>query len=121
MKTMTENPARMMVLLAGIGVLISTVTLAEVPQQGPEEVPLPLPIKMSEAVRAAETVIPGQVIEAELGFAESREIYEINVIGADNAEHTVLVDARNGDVAVISDENRSDENPSAAVEVLQRR
>lgn len=63
----------------------------------------PLPISMSRAVEAAETIIPGQVIDAQLAIVEGSPVYEIHVLGVDRGLSTVKVDGEDGEVTVVLD------------------
>lgn len=63
----------------------------------------PLPISMSQAVEAAETVIPGQAVDAQLEIVEGSPVYGIHILGVDSSLTTVKVDGEDGDVTVILD------------------
>ncbi len=62
-----------------------------------------IPISMSQAVEAAEMVIPGQAIDAQLAIVEGSPVYEIHVLGFDLSLSTVKVDSLDGEVAVVLD------------------
>lgn len=62
-----------------------------------------LPISMSQAVEAAEAVVPGQAISAQLEVVEDRPVYEIQMVGIDRSLSTVEVDGEHGEVAVVPD------------------
>ncbi len=80
-----------------------------------DELLQPLPISMSQAVEAAESVIPGQVINAQLEIVEGSPVYEIHVLGVDHGLSTVQVDGEDGEVTVILDS----ENPQQTDELIR--
>lgn len=62
-----------------------------------------IPISMSQAVEAAEMVIPGQAIDARLEIVEGNPVYAIHILGADSSLSTVKVDGEDGEVTVVLD------------------
>jgi peptidase YpeB-like protein len=62
-----------------------------------------IPISMSQAVEAAEMVIPGQAIDARLEIVEGSPVYAIHILGVDNSLSTVKVDGEDGEVTVVLD------------------
>lgn len=61
------------------------------------------PISLSLAIEVAETVIPGQAIDAQLEIVEGTPVYEIHVLGGDLSLSTVKVDGLDGVVTVVRD------------------
>ena len=59
-----------------------------------------LPVSMSMAVAAAESVTSGQALNALLGMTEDHPVYEIYVLGIDLSLIKVQVDALDGEVVV---------------------
>ncbi|HSB44908.1 MAG TPA: PepSY domain-containing protein [Nitrospira sp.] len=62
-----------------------------------------IPISMSQAVEAAEMVIPGQAIDARLEIVEGSPVYAIHILSIDNSLSTVKVNGEDGEVTVVLD------------------
>ena len=91
------------VLLLGLSVGVPLTQLSETPEQTQFQ---PLPVSMSMAVEAAETVMSGQALTAELQIAEGRPVYEIYMLGIDLSLSKVQVDAQDGEVALVVGEEQ---------------
>ena len=85
------------VVLLGLSVGLPLSHLSE-PVEQPQF--RPLPVSMSMAVKAAESVTSGQALNALLGMTEDHPVYEIYVLGIDLSLIKVQVDALNGEVVV---------------------
>ena len=97
-------------MVAGVGVLVLGISLGfPLAEQSETEERMqfqPLPISMSSAVEAAETATAGQAIIAQLDIAQGRPVYEIHILGLDRSLSTVQVDAQDGEVALVIDEEQ---------------
>jgi peptidase YpeB-like protein len=72
----------------------------------------PIPISMSQAVEAAEMVIPGQAIDARLEIVEGSPVYAIHILDVDNSLSTVKVNGEDGEITVVlhsDDQQQGDE------------
>lgn len=90
-------------ILLGVAVGLPLVDLSQTEEEMKFQ---PLPISMSIAVEAAETATAGQAINAQLQLAEGRPVYEIYMLGMDLNLSKVQVDAQDGEVAVVVDEQQ---------------
>jgi hypothetical protein len=63
----------------------------------------PVPLSMSQAVEAAEMVIPGQAIDAQLEIIEGTPVYAIHMLGVDSSLSTVKVNGEDGKITVVLD------------------
>ena len=97
-------------MVAGVGVLVLGVSLgfplAKLSETEERTQFQPLPISMSMAVEAAEVVAPGQAIVAQLDIVQGRPVYEIHILGPDQSLSTVHVDAQDGEVAVMDEQQQ---------------
>ncbi|RKT43645.1 PepSY domain-containing protein [Thiocapsa rosea] len=55
-------------------------------------------LPMEQAMASAESVQPGQLVEAELERKDSTYRYEITILAADGTAHKLYLDAATGDV-----------------------
>ena len=90
-------------MLLGVAVGLTWVELSQTKKRAQFQ---PLPISMSMAVEAAETATAGQAIIAQLDIAEGRPVYEIHILGPNRGLSTVQVDAEDGEVALVIDEEQ---------------
>jgi hypothetical protein len=60
-------------------------------------------IPMEVAIDEARSVVPGQVIDAELATENGRMVYEIDILDQGRRSHTVFVDAQNGQILTSRD------------------
>jgi regulator of RNase E activity RraB len=61
-------------------------------------------IPMEVAIGEAKSVVPGQVVDAELATTENgRMVYEIDILDQGGRSHTVFVDAQNGQILTSRD------------------
>jgi len=93
-------------MLLGVTVGFTLFPLVELSRTEGEMQFEPLPISMSKAVEAAETATAGQAITAQLELDEGHPVYEIYMLGVDLSLSKVEVDAQDGDVAVMVDEQQ---------------
>jgi hypothetical protein len=110
-------------MVAGVGVLVLGVSLGfPLPELSQTEERIqfqPLPISMSMAVEAAEVVVPGQAIIAQLDIAQGRPVYEIHILGPDHSLSTVHVDAQDGEVAFVIGEEQDQPSKEEIVQSQQ--
>lgn len=55
-------------------------------------------LPMGDVMNSAQTVQPGQLVEAELEREDDAYLYEIKILAADGAVHTLYLDAATGEV-----------------------
>jgi len=103
-------------MLLGVAVGLTWVELSQTEESTQFQ---PLPISMSKAVEAAETATAGQAIIAQLDIAEGRPVYEIHILGPDRSVSTVQVDAEDGEVALVIDEEQEHSTEEDSVQSLQ--
>ncbi|MFI8433072.1 PepSY domain-containing protein [Streptomyces sp. NPDC079020] len=73
-------------------------------------------VSLDEAIAAALKSVPGTVTEAELdddGDEDDRDVWELDVFGADKVWHDVTVDARNSTVLTDRDDDNDDRDRHA--------
>ena len=109
---MNSNVAASMMILSVLMIPASPESIGPtLPKSTEEELVRSLLITMSEAVEAAEAVIPGQAVEAQLAIAdEGRPVYEVHMLRIDHSLLTAQVDAEDGQVVVIDDNEPTDED-----------
>ena len=90
-------------ILLGVAVGLPLVDLSQTEEEMQFQ---PLPITMSMAVEAAETATAGQAINAQLELAEGRPVYEIYMLGMNLNLSKVQVDAQDGEVAVVDEQQQ---------------